>query len=288
MQAIFFAFVSFFGWGISDLFVTISARKLNAYSSGFWSYFLGLILLTFLIPFNIQNLGNLHQNTLILIFFLAVIFMIGLICFREALIAGSSPVMAAVTSSYAVLTTVFSILFFQERLNSSQLFAIVLTFFGLGLTLFDLGELFKGKLIWGKGMLFALMAALSFGTYFTFIKIPVKEIGWFWPNYFSFLFGAPLIFLFVKAKKIKLHKPTYNDALLPLLLAIIFGRIGELAFNLGISRGFSSVVAPIAGANPILFVTLAAIFLRDKVTRRQVLGIVTTLLGVILLSFFSV
>ncbi len=49
-----------------------------------------------------------------------------------------------------------------------------------------------------------------------------------------------------------------------------------------------TVVAPISGANPILFVILVAFFLKDPITRQQIAGIITTLIGIVLLSIFSV
>jgi len=48
-----------------------------------------------------------------------------------------------------------------------------------------------------------------------------------------------------------------------------------------------SVVAPIAGANPTLFVLLAFFVFKDRLTKQQILGIVLTLLGIVWLSFLS-
>ena len=64
-------------------------------------------------------------------------------------------------------------------------------------------------------------------------------------------------------------------------------RIAEFSYNAGIGKGLVSIVAPIAGANPILFIILAFIFFKDKITRQQILGIITTLIGIVLLSVLS-
>ena len=127
----------------------------------------------------------------------------------------------------------------------------------------------------------------SWGIYFALIKIPISRIGWFWPNYFSFLI-FPLIYFYMKVKRIELQKPTTNGILIALIASTILVRIAELSFNFGISKGLVSIVAPIAGANPTLFVVLAFLFFKDPITKQQILGIVTTLVGIVLLSIFSV
>lgn len=274
--------------GIGDLFVTIAARKLNAYTATFWSLPITIVLLSIFAPFMLNDLKHLSLNIFLLNFFLGLILLIGIITFREALIKGSSPVVMIIATSYSALTTILSIIFFQEKLNFYQDLSILVVFLGLLLVLFDLKQLIKGKIHLDKAAILALISALTWGIYFTFIILPVKEIGWFWPNYFSFIFFLPLLLFFIKLRKIKLYKPTHNGGFSSLVLGTILARGAEISFNLGISKGYTSIVAPIAGANPILFVILAAIFLKDKMTKQQITGVIATLVGIILLSIFSI
>lgn len=288
MPAIFFALISFIGWGISDLMVTISARKLNAYSATFWSLVISILLLSLYAPFVLGSLENLTLNVFLLNIFLGFFLLAGIIAYREGLIVGSSPLVVTIAASYSVVTTILSIIFFKEQLTIFQGLSIVVIFVGIILSMLDLQDLIKRKLRVDKGLVFALISMVLWGIYFTFIKIPVSKIGWFWPNYFSFLFFIPFVFWFIKLRKIKLYKPNYNKAFPSLLTSIIFARAGELSFNLGIATGLSSIVAPIAGASPILFIILAFFFLKDPITRQQIAGIITTLAGIVLLSVFSV
>lgn len=288
MQALIFALISFFGWAVGDFFVTISARKLNAYSSTFWSLLISVLLLSVYAPFALKDLQALTPTLFAWNIFLGFILLVGIITYREGLVVGSSPLVVTIAASFSAVTTILSIIFFQERLTTYQALFIVIIFAGLVLSMLDLHELTKRKVHLDRGLIFALISMILWGVYFTFIKIPVKEIGWFWPNYFSFLFFAPLVYWFMKFRKIPLHRPNHNKAFLPLLAAIVLARGAELSFNLGIERGYTSIVAPIAGANPVLFLVLAVIFLKDPITKQQVAGIATTLVGIILLSIFSV
>lgn len=62
---------------------------------------------------------------------------------------------------------------------------------------------------------------------------------------------------------------------------------GSFAFNFAVGQGLSSVVASIAGAYPALFALLASIIFKDPITRQQKSGMIITLLGIILLAYFS-
>lgn len=92
----------------------------------------------------------------------------------------------------------------------------------------------------------------------------------------------------MKLRSIPLSKPTVNNAFVPLVVSTFMVRVAEFSFSLGISRGFTSIVAPIAGGAPALFVVLAFLVFKDPITRQQIIGIITTLIGIVLLSVFSV
>ena len=133
----------------------------------------------------------------------------------------------------------------------------------------------------------AIITMLIWGIYYTFIKIPISQIGWFWPNYI-FLISSPLVLLIFGSRKLKIERPNINGAFIPLFLASIIALAAELSFNFAISKNLTAIVAPIAGSYPALFVVLAFFFFKDPITKQQILGIVTTLIGIVLLSILSV
>jgi drug/metabolite transporter (DMT)-like permease len=154
------------------------------------------------------------------------------------------------------------------------------------LCILDFREISGGKKIISKGIVFALIASVSWGIYFAFVKLLVVEVGWFWPNYIVFLF-FPLMFLFMKMRKIELKLPTVNNVFWPLIISVVLVRIAEYSYNFAITKGQVTVVASIAGANPTLFVVLAFLFLKDPIRKQQILGIVITLAGIVFLSFIG-
>lgn len=287
MPVIFFALISYFGWGTGIFVEAIVARKLRWYSLTFWAYLLTILIMSLYVPFVIHDLARLTPGILILILILAFTgIFLGTIFYYEALRIGNRILVGTIASSFPAVTVILSIIFLGDKISFNQGVSIIVIFLGLILSVIDLKKISSKNLI-NKGSLLALMPMLAWGIYFTFIKIPVSRVGWFWPNYINF-FLFPLIYLYIRFRKLKLEAPIKNNVLIPLIISTILVRIGELSYNLAISRGLVTIVAPIAGANPTLFVILAFLFFKDPISKQQVLGIITTLIGIVALSIFSV
>ena len=287
MNPIFFAFVSYFAWATGDIFGTVAARKLDAYSITFWNYVLRVIIFSLYIPFGLTQLYNLSLGLFFINILLALFLLVGFISFNESLRIGNAALAGTIAASFTALVVVLSLVFLNETISFLQIFSIVTIFIGIVLSTLDLRFLNKGKLTLDRGIVFALIAMVCWGIYFTFIKIPVRQIGWFWPNYISFML-FPLTFLFMKINKLKLKNPNFKGALPFLIGAVVLTGIAEFSFNFGISKGLTAIVAPIAGSYPTLFVILAFFVFKDKITKQQIAGIIITLFGIVLLSFMSV
>jgi uncharacterized membrane protein len=66
-----------------------------------------------------------------------------------------------------------------------------------------------------------------------------------------------------------------------LLMGVI--EAGAVALvNYGLAIGDAMLITPIASALSIVTITLAIVFLKDKVTKIQGFGIVTTIIGIII------
>lgn len=288
MLALLFGFVSYFTWGSGVFFEAIAARRLNPYSLVFWSFTLSFIITSLYAPFAIDELAGLTFGLLILNVVLALVgIFFGTLFYYGALRIENRALIGTIASSFPIVTVILSVLFLGEKVSLQQIIAIFLVFIGLFLVSINLREISSKNFLANKGVLYAILAMLMWGAYFAFIKIPVKQIGWFWPNYIAFL-TFPLLFIYLKISKKKLEKPTHNNVLVPLIVSTVLVRIAEFSYNLGINKGLVAIVAPIAGANPTLFIILAFLVFKDPIKKQQIVGIITTLIGIVLLSVFSV
>jgi uncharacterized membrane protein len=284
MTAIVFALIAYLGWGVGAFFEVIAARRMSSYSLTFWGLALSVIISSFYLPFAVFLAQEFTLELFLLNILLAGFFIGGIVIYYEALKSENRPLAGTIAQSFPVFIVIFSILFLGERLGFIQSLAVFVTFVGLALCIFDIRDISSLKKILNRGTYLALLVSIFWGFVFTFMKLLVAKVGWFWPNYIIYLL-FPLVFLFMRTKKIKLERLTANSVFWPLFISIVFLRIAEYSYNFAISKGQVSLVAPIAGANPTLFVLLAFMFLKDPIKKRQVLGIIVTLAGMVFLSF---
>lgn len=286
MSAILFAIIAFFGWGTGDIFTTLGSRKIGSFNASFYGYFFGLILSSLYIPFAISSLHAITLPMLLLTIFLSIVQLFAFLAYNEGLKIGNSSLVGTIAGAFTSIVVIFSLLFLGERLSTQQVLSIVVVFVGLLLSSIDLSSLRKSKTIINKGTVFALIAMIGWAVSFTFIKLPVKESGFFWPSYITTITGTLCFFIF-GFKRIKKPKINLKSGFPAVFMSGLLLSIGSFAFNSAIDRGLSSIVAPISGAYPALFALLAYLIFKDPITKQQRIGMIVTLLGIILLAYFG-
>lgn len=287
MDAILFALLAHIGWGVGDLFGAIVSRKIGGYSATFWSYIVRIPLLALYIPFILDDVAHLNVTNVLITGLLSLIVIAGNVLHAEAFLSSNASLVGTIGAAFVVPTVILSVIFFDETLTGSQVAAVIVIVVGLVLTTLDFNSLAKKQFVLDRGIVLSFISMLLWGVYFAFVRIPIQEIGWFLPFYFVFLF-APVILLIMKWQKVALRHPNENQALPALIGFMVCSTVANFAYNLGIVSGYTSIVAPIAGSYPVLFVILSFIFFKERVQRQQLLGIVVSLVGIVALSFMSI
>ena len=285
-MAIIFALVAFVGWGVGDIFGGIVSRKIGGYSSAFWSYVFCLILASFYIPFAGNPFQHLTLQSSLILLVLTPIGMVPLITLYEGIKVGNASLVGTIGSSFAALVVVLSIIFLGDKINLRQVIAIVIIFTGLILSSLDLKTFNLKQLTTDKGVPYALISMVFWAIYFTFVRIPIREMGWFWPAYISW-WGFPLVLIYMKFNKIELRFPKEKNIFIFSIIGASLLCAALFAFNIAVEKGQTAIVAPISGAYPILFASIAYFVFKDRLNKQQISGIIITLLGIILLSFLS-
>lgn len=286
-MALIFAFLAFFGWGIGDIFGTIASRKIGAFSTTVWFSVIQFLIFIIFAPFYFSELENLTPVLLVVNLALGLTAVLASATFYEAVKSGNASLAGTIVSSFVGLTVILSIVFLGERISSAQAISIVIIFVGIVTSSLNFSDIKQKQILKSKGIQMAFVSMVLWGIYWAFLKIPVREIGWYWPIVFSQIVYF-LLPIFMMVKKIKLQKPNTRSLLTILILNSLILGIGSFSYNLGIERGLVAVVAPIAGAYSVLFVVIANFVFKEPLTRKEGIGIIVTLAGIILLSFFSV
>lgn len=261
-------------WGSGDFNGGLASRRATASSVVIAAYAVGFVLLIGLaliwrerFPAAVDILwGGLA----------GVVGAIGLISFYSALSIGRMGIAAPVS---AVLTAALPVIFsaFTEGLPGPfQLGGFVLAL--LAIALISRPEPTKGR---PEGIGLALLAGCGFGFFFILIS-RVSAGATFWPLATARFTSVLFLLAFVGLRR---EPMLPGRPVAPLvLLAGILDALGNAFFVLAAHSGRLDVAAVLSSLYPAATVLLAALLLRERVTRIQMLGILLALIAVPLIS----
>ncbi len=269
-----FGLAASLSWGSGDFSGGLASRRANASSVVLAAYAVGFVLLVMLAliwkePF--PGPSDLLWGGLA-----GVAGVLGLLAFYSALSRGKMGIAAPVS---AVLTAALPVLFsaFTAGLpRLLQLAGFVLAL--LAIWLISRPQPTKGP---PQGIGLALLAGCGFGCFFILIS-RVSPASTFWP-----LAAARFTSVFVLLVMMRLRRMPILPGMtvVPLVaLAGILDAIGNAFFVLAAHSGRLDVAAILSSIYPAATVLLAALVLRERVTRIQGIGILLVLLAIPLIS----
>jgi drug/metabolite transporter (DMT)-like permease len=216
---------------------------------------------------------------------------IGNLLFYQALIIGPLLIVAPITSSFAIVTILLSLLT-GERPTPLQMTGIVITLTGIILAAAAGTDFFRfsgientrnNKTWRSSGILLAIMAAILFGISFWLMKYAVLSLGsqlTVFVTRQTALVVMVIIFLVTKRSPYLLS----YDSLRWIGTIAILDTGASWFINLGLQSGFASIVSVITSLYSVVTITLGYLLLRERITRSQQIGIGFTLAGVVLSS----
>lgn len=261
-------------WGSGDFTGGLASRRANASSVVLAAYSVGFVLMVALallwresFPAPVDLLwGGLA----------GVAGVLGLLCFYSALSRGKMGITAPVS---AVMTATLPVLFsaFTSALPTLlQVGGFVLAL--LAIVLISRPERTSGP---SRGIGLAVLAGCGFGCFFILIS-RVHAGAVFWP-----LAAARLTSVLVLLVVLLLRRQPLLPGKIVAPLVVLAGNldaIGNAFFVLAAHSGRLDVAAVLSSLYPAATVLLAALVLRERVTRVQALGILLALLAIPLIS----
>lgn len=186
-----------------------------------------------------------------------------------------------VASCWAVVTVFLSLTLLHEVLTATQAVGISLAIGGAVLVSFKWKDLMRFR-NHTKGLKYAIIAALAFGSDFVVIDLLVSEIGWFLPIFLVCIITAFFLFAYSGAAKKDISFP--KNILLFIILVGVLDTVAYLSYSTGVTSEYAAIVAPIGAASPAVSIILARIFFKEKLHFNQKIGAISVLAGLILLS----
>lgn len=273
------------GWGLYDFLGGLFSKRMGNFIPFFWSQLAGLVFVA-LLSMGFAVSLNLSTRVSFLIAIASILYATAYLLFFRGFELGNVSVISATMNLWAVFTVLFAFIFLGQRLSTIQFIGISMILTGVALVSLKLSDFKERNIELLSGVKETILAALLFGIFWIFSEIISENIGWLSTTLFVKV-GIVLfmvIFSVIAKRELSIARTT------PKIMAmILFSGIVEAAavavVNWGLTIGDAILVTPISSALSIVTITLAIIFLKEKITKLQGIGMIIVIIGIVLTAF---
>jgi drug/metabolite transporter (DMT)-like permease len=276
--SIIYGILSAGAWGAGDFAGGLSSRKVGAYRAVFYADFFGLLILvvaSFVYRESLPSTSG-WLNSLLA----GVLGSFGLLILYHSLSIGQMSIAAPVSALFAALLPVIVGSITEGLPSAIQLIGFVLALAAVWLISQGDGKFHISRL---SDLRFPILAGVGFGCYFIFIHNAAGDPNSFlWPMIISRLAGTLLLFFIVFARREPLVVP--RDAWGLVLLNAALDLTGNFFYILASKTGRLDVAAVLSSLYPGSTVILAWLFLKERLSRTQVVGIFLAFAAILLFT----
>lgn len=279
MLSILYGITSALSWGAADFAGAIAARKLSVYRVVFYSNFLGLLALLVSLAIYPETIPE--AQSIILAGVAGVFGSISLLVLFYSMASGQISIAAPVSALFAAALPVFVGIYTQGPPAPIQ-------FIGFGLALLAVWLISQGeqqRLHIDRlfNLILPLLAGCGFGSYFIFMHYAVIGMSSsIWPMIASYSTGTLMTLVLVVARRETfIVKP---DAWIVIAVNVVCNIGGNLFYILALKSGRLDISAVLSSLYPGGTVILARLILKERISFRQWIGIIASLIAIILFT----
>ncbi len=282
MLSILFGLGAALGWGAGDFTGGLASRKTGAYRAVFYSEVIGVILLLVVVWLSGESVPN--RKVWLLAMLAGALGTIGLMLLYHSMTLGlmsiATPVSALLAASLPVLVGIFR-----------EGFPELLTILGFGFALFAVWMISQGeggvtdtlRAAHLSTLKLPLLAGMGFGSYFLLMHEATSSGATVWPMVASRSGGMILITVYMLVTRAS-WKVEDSSAWPMLTINGVLDVSGNVFFILAGQAGRLDVAAVLSSLFPGATVMLAWIFLKERLTRNQWIGIAGALIAIVLMT----
>ena len=280
MLSIFLGLLAALGWGAGDFTGGIASRKTGAYRTVLYGEVIGIFVLFFVIAIFSEPIPDLRSWMFAML--AGALGTLGLILLYHAMTLGlmsiATPVSALLAAALPVVVGIF-----REGLPAWT------TFIGFGFALFAVWMISQGEdgvtdiLAHLADLKLPLIAGIGFGSYFIFMHEATSTGSTIWPMVASRSGGLILITVYMLVTRSS-WKVEDASAWPIITLNGILDISGNVFFILAGQMGRLDVAAVLSSLFPGATVILAWIFLKERLSHNQWIGIAAALTAIVLMT----
>ncbi|MBI3413340.1 MAG: DMT family transporter [Candidatus Aenigmarchaeota archaeon] len=277
------ALFSMFSWGIADFIVVHPVRKIGSIRT----LVIGQVAIFFMmLAYMLAFPGTIHFSgqSLLISFPPAFLMILGFLALYKGLRIGKVALVAPVVSSWSLVTVVIGFLVFHQIPTLNQAAAALLIVSGIFMAVVKVSEARSSiKKHAMKGSSEALLSMVFFGSSLAFGKVAIDEVGWLSATFLFSIWQTLMIAILFFPKMRDKAKVGLKYILIAAASGVL-NFLGGLAYNLGISGEYLSVVSPIASASVLITVVLSFAILKERLTKLQYIGVLSVISGIIIMA----
>lgn len=268
------------GWGAADFTGGLASRKIGAYRAVLYSEIAGIVILIFAVTLTSKHLPGLR--TWLLAMLAGALGTLGLLLLYHAMTLGlmsiATPVSALLAAALPVIIGIFA-----EGLPKWM------TILGFVFALFAVWMISQGKdgitdiLAHLSDLKLPLLSGIGFGSYFVIMHEATKNGATLFPMIASRSGGLILIVVFMLATRAS-WKVEDNSAWTMIALNGVLDICANSFFILASHMGRLDVAAVLSSLYPGATVVLAWVFLKERLSRNQWIGIAAALTAIVLMT----
>jgi len=195
--------------------------------------------------------------------------------FQLAIIYTKASIVAVIFSTNAIFTIPLANMMLKEKIHSRMILSVIASVVGI-LLIFNPFSVSADI----KGIVYAVIAAVTFSIYTVVNKTKIEKYGGLILNCFSFLIGDALLLIILLFYKIPLFSGLNSSNIWEILyLGIFVTGIGYLSYFEGIKRTSAITGSMVFFIKPALAPMLSLAILHEKITLNTGLGIICIVFG---------
>ena len=281
-MGILFGLLTALSWGVSDYVATLATRRTGVVTALVSFHVVSTVVLGVAVAAS----GALDGVTARQLGVLAAFSLVGwafYLSFYKALSIGPISIVSPIVSGYGAVTVVLAVVGLGESLNAGQTAAVGVSVAGVLLASSDLGQIRQIERQQRLGLLLALVATVAGGGFVLGISLYSEDLGWLGPIFLGRLFVTGLL-LASSARHVNLRELRPGSTLGLVAGVAILDTAGFVAFNLGVQKAATSVVATAAAPYAVPTIILGVLLLGERPKPPQWVGIGLVIGGLVLLG----
>jgi len=286
MWAIVLSLIPLICWGTADYIASKYSKSLHPATINLF-FVTGALVVAIAVSV-VMGLPDFSALELLKYFGVSIVLTAGFMSMVKAFSVGATGIVASLSNSYVVLTTIIAILFLGKTMTISGAIAVLVIVFGIALLTYK-KDPNHNKKDFRVSIIFASMALVFFGVGFALFDVVASQ-KWYQNSLLFQMSGivvAMLVYIILVKKN---HKAEISLATKrPLMYAgALVGGIGTAGLFGALALADNvAIPASVAAAAPLMTAFLAYKYDREHLTSLQRIAAVVIVMGIILLSIYS-